>query len=76
MKKPAPLVTAVAEYCLTCTKAEACWACVFKDYYGGVVLELERRRGVKVVSMAEAKARYFHSVSSRTGGIPPPLSLN
>lgn len=76
MKKPAPLVTAVANYCLVCTKVGTCWACVFKDYYEDVVLELERRRGGAVVSMAEAKGRYFRSVVSRTGENPPQFALN
>lgn len=71
MKKPAPLVTAVAEYCLTCTKAEACWACAFSDYYDDVVLELVRRQGAKVVSLPEAREQLFQSVASRSGAFPP-----
>jgi hypothetical protein len=76
MKKPAPLVTAVVEYCLTCTKADACWACVFSDYYDDVVIELVRRQGAKVVSLSEAREQLFRSVASQAGGFPPRFSLN
>jgi hypothetical protein len=76
LKKLAPLVTAVAEYCLVCAQVEACWACVFSDYYEDVVLELERRWGGAVVSMVEAKERYFRSVASRSGGFPLHFLLN
>lgn len=72
----APLVRAVANHCLTCTKLKACWACVFSDYHDDVVLELERRRLSKVVSMAEAREQLFRSVASRAGVFPPQFSLN
>ena len=76
MKKPAPLVKAVANYCLVCTKVGACWACVFSDYYDDVVLELVRRQGANVVSLSEAREQLFRSVVSRAGGFPPRFSLN
>ena len=69
--KPAPLVKAVADYCLVCTKVEACWACVFSNYYDDVVIELVRRRGAKAVNLSDAREELFRFVTSRAGGFPP-----
>ena len=68
--KPAPLVKAVADYCLVCTKDKACWACVFSDYYDDVVIELVRRRGAKAVNLEEAREELFRSLTARAGGFP------
>ncbi len=67
--KPSVLVMAVTEYCLVCTKPESCWACIFRSYLPDVLLELERRRLGKVVSLSEGRERLFRSVAPDAVGV-------
>ncbi len=66
--RPSVLVTAVTECCLVCVKPESCWCCIFRSYLPDVLLELERRRPGKVVSLFEARERLFRSVAPDAGG--------